>query len=373
MKSDVIIVGSGLAGATAANQLATSGLKVLVVEKNNHIGGQCYDLKNDDGITIHQYGPHIFHTSKETVWEYINQFTSFSGYYHRVLSFTQGEYYPFPINRDTINKVFKVTLSEDEMMDFLATEVEKAKYNSPAHSFRDAMVAQIGEKLYAQFIENYTRKQWACEPDTLSAELAGRIIIRKDCNDGYFTDTHQGIPENGYTAMIEAMLKHDNIQVLLNTDYLECKEQMNADLVVYTGALDCFFGEKYGKLEYRSVRLDMKTFEKESFQPVAVVNYPNEEEWTRITEFKKLTGEKSAVTTVCYEYPDADGLPFYVVPTRRNTDLRTKYMQEVDVLEATGNYLFIGRLAEYKYYNMDDVIAASLEKTKRWIDTFRKS
>ncbi len=367
MKYDVIVVGSGLAGATAANILGNQGLKVLVVERKPHIGGQCYDFKNEVGLTIQKYGPHIFHTSKKQVWDFVTRFTDFNTYCHRVLSCVDGELYDFPINRQTINKLFQKSLSEAEIPVFLQNEVSKAEFQIPFRSFRDAIVSQVGETIYSVFIENYTRKQWGCEPVLLSPDLAGRIVVR--CNDdhSFFNDLYQGIPVKGYTEMIRQMLSHQNISVLLGADYEAVHNQYEADYCVYTGELDRFFKCKYGRLEYRSVRLEFQTYEQECFQKVAVVNYPNENEWTRITEFKKFTFEKSPFTTVCYEYPDAHGEPFYVVPSSQNRAVMAKYMKDVEKLEQTGRYIFIGRLAEYKYYNMDDVIEAAINKVQKWL------
>lgn len=367
MRYDVIVVGSGLAGATAANILGNRGLKVLVVEKKAHIGGQCYDFKNEAGLTVQKYGPHIFHTGKKQVWDFVTHFTDFNTYSHRVLSCVAGELYDFPINRQTINKLFNRSLSEAEIPDFLQHEVSEAEFRIPFRSFRDAIVSQVGERIYSAFIENYTRKQWGCEPVLLSPDLAGRIIVRRNDDSRFFNDPHQGIPERGYTEMIRQMLSHQNISVLLGVNYELSHHQYEADCCVYTGELDRFFEYKYGRLEYRSVRLEFRTYEKESFQEVAVVNYPDENEWTRITEFKKFTFEKSPFTTVCYEYPDAHGEPFYVVPSSQNGQMRAKYMEEVEKLEQTGRYIFIGRLAEYKYYNMDDVIEAAINKVQKWL------
>lgn len=369
---DVLIVGSGFAGATMANLLAASGRKILVIEKNEHVGGQCYDYPDENGIIIHQYGPHIFHTKKKEVWDYVNRFSGFNSYRHKVLSYAEGRYFDFPINRKTINAVFGKSCDENEIAELLRQEVKKASFHTPPRSFRDVIVAQVGERIYSLFIENYTRKQWDCDPALLSAELAGRILIRTDDDDCFFTDPWQGIPVEGYSGMVRNMLSHPNITVCTGCDYFQEREKYAANLVVYTGELDRFFDFKYGKLEYRSVRLEFKTYQQESFQPVAVVNYPGEHPWTRITEFKKFTEKESPVTTVCYEYPDAGGQPFYVVPTARNKQLRERYMEEVERLEATGHFIFTGRLAEYKYYNMDDVIEASLKKAAGWLQRFGK-
>ena len=366
MSYDVIVVGSGLSGATCATVLAQKGYKVLVIEKNKHIAGQIYDYKNEYGITVHKYGPHIFHTKIKEVWDFLNQYTAFDSYQHHVLSFADGKFIPFPINRETLNAVFGTSLTNDDVLPFLKERVEKSNFQNPPQSFRDVVVSQVGEELYSLFFESYTRKQWGTDPENLSPDLAGRIPVRNNGDCRYFSDPYQGMPVGGYSAMIEKMLAHPNIQLLLGCDFFTVKEDFkDAKMLVYTGELDRFFDYKFGKLEYRSVKLDFKTYEKESFQPCAVVNYPNSYDFTRITEFKKLTGETSPSTTVCFEYPSADGMPFYTVPTKRNNDMRESYMHEVEALEKTGRVLFVGRLAEYKYYNMDAAVASAIGKIQQ--------
>ena len=367
MNYDVVVVGSGLSGATCAAVLAQKGFRVLVVEKNKHTAGQIYDFKNEYGITVHKYGPHIFHTKLKEVWDFLNQYTDFDNYQHHVLSFADGKFIPFPINRETLNNVFGTNLTNDQVLPFLQERVARSRFNNPPQSFRDVVVSQVGEELYSLFFESYTRKQWGTDPENLSPDLAGRIPVRNNGDCRYFSDPYQGMPVGGYSAMIEKMLAHPNIHLLLGCDFFEVKEDLkDAKLLVYTGELDRFFDYRFGKLEYRSVKLDFKTYEQESFQPCAVVNYPNSYDFTRITEFKKLTSEKSTATTVCFEYPSADGMPFYTVPTKRNNDMREQYMQELAALEKAGRVLFVGRLAEYKYYNMDAAVASAIHKIQQW-------
>jgi UDP-galactopyranose mutase len=365
---DIVVVGCGLSGATSARLLAEQGYKVLVVEQKKHIGGQVYDFRNEHGITLHCYGPHIFHTKLKHVWDFVNRFTEFSNFQHRVLSFVEGNFVPFPINRLTLNQIFGEHLKTKDVSEFLQQEVFSSEYDSSLASFRDAVVSQVGERLYALFFEKYTEKQWNCNPETLSSELAGRIPVRNNNDCRYFSDKYQGIPVNGYTAMINNMLEHENIHLLLGCNYENIKEQLSAKLFVYTGELDKFFGYKFGKLAYRSVKIVFKTYEQELFQSAPVVNYPNDYDYTRITEFKQMTEEKSAKTTVCFEYPSAEGLPFYTVPNKENNLLREQYMQEVKQLEMTGKYLFIGRLAEYKYYNMDLAIESAMKRIGEWVN-----
>lgn len=369
MKYDCIIVGAGFAGAVSARLLANAGFSVLIVEAKRHIAGQCYDYKNDLGITIHKYGPHIFHTRNKEVWDFVNLFSDFTNYQHRVLSYSEGQFYKFPVNRDTLNAVFGLNLNEGEVLPFLKHEVEKSKFDPSLKSFKDVILSQVGERLYRLFFESYTRKQWNCDPSALSSELAGRIPLRINTDDRYFNDPYQGLPVRGYTSMIENMLDHDKIHMLSGCDYFEIKDQLFfSKLLVYTGLLDRFFDYRYGQLQYRSVNIQLKSFNQESFQPASVVNYPNDYDWTRITEFKKLTGEDChGKTTVCYEYPLEKGDPFYTVPTPENIQKRLKYMADVKPLEETGQYLFIGRLAEYQYYNMDRVIEVAMNKINKWL------
>lgn len=355
----ILIAGAGLAGCTSARLLADMGHKVTLFEERGHIAGNCYDERQNSGVSIHRYGPHIFHTNNSEVWQFVTRFTKMRPFQHRVLSYTQGQLLPFPINRDTICQLYGISISTHEVRAVLDAEVAKSKFSLPARNFRDAIVSQVGESLYACFFENYTAKQWQRDPSELSAEIAGRIPIRENRDDRYFTDKYQGIPLPGYTAMCENMIDHPNITLKLNRPYLSGDEE-DYDLLVYTGRLDQFFSEEEGALTYRSVRFDFETIDREFYQPAAVVNYPNDYDFTRITEFKHMTGEKSPQTEICFEYPSEDGVPCYVVLNAENIALRDRYLSKVKELEKTGRYQFIGRLAEYKYYNMDQVIARAL-------------
>lgn len=356
MNINATIVGAGLAGCTAARYLAEQDKTVLVVERLRHIGGHCHDYKNEAGITVHTYGPHIFHTVHKQVWDFVARFSSFRPYQHRVLSYAEGRLYPFPVNLDTINQIFGIGLGTHEMAGFLQGRVEASHFRDPPENFKDAVISQAGERLYKMFFENYTRKQWERDPEELSPELARRVPIRYGRDDRYFTDPYQGIPLRGYTALFEALLDHPNIMLLTNTDYFDIQKEISADLTVYTGELDRYFGYKYGKLEYRSLDFIFETIDLPEYQPAAVVNYPNDYDWTRITEYKHFTGEVLPKTTISYEYPKREGEPYYVVPSPDNLRKRELYMEEAGALENRGNILFVGRLAEYAYYNMDQVI-----------------
>ncbi len=368
-----VVAGAGLAGCSAARILAEHAYNVFVIEKRNEIGGNCHDIKNALGITVHSYGPHIFHTGNQAVWGFVNRFAAFNSYEHRVLSCVEGKMVPFPVNLDTINQALGVTLRDDqEVAAFLAEEVKQSQVNiEKIESFRDAIVAQVGQRLYDLFFRNYTQKQWQRSPEKLSKDLAGRIPIRTNHNDRYFPDSDlfQGLPIGGYTQLCERMLAHPNIRLLKNTDYFEYSRNNAAELTVYTGQLDQFFDYTEGELQYRSVIFDFEDIEKEAYQPAAVVNYPNEHAFTRITEFKKMTLETSKGTTICKEYPSASGVPCYVLPDEENQRIREKYLLKTKSLEAAGQVCFVGRLAEYRYYDMDDVVAAVMEKLQRFTDT----
>lgn len=362
-----VVVGAGLAGATAARLLAESGRKVLVVEKLGHVAGHCHDYRNEYGINVHTCGPHIFHTNDRKVWEFVNRFSEFNYYQHRVLSYVEGRLIPFPINRDTICEVFGVNISTSQVREFLNLEVDRSVFNTPPENFKDAVVSQVGERLYELFFKNYTIKQWGRNPEELSAEVARRIPVRENRDSRYFSDVYQGVPSYGYTKMVENILDHPNISLMLETDYFKIRNDTDCELTVYTGQLDRFFAYEYGTLEYRSLELEIKTFDREFYQPVATVNYPNDYDWTRITEFKHFLGEKSDKTTLCFEYPKADGEPFYIVMTENNIRKREKYILKVRSLEESDRHLFIGRLAEYKYYNMDQIIGESMRRVTEWL------
>lgn len=362
-----IVVGSGISGATAARLLAEAGFRVVVFEARNHLAGNCHDCLNEDGLFIQPHGPHIFHTSDATVWNFLGRFTDWLPYEHRVLANVGGKFLPFPINLDTLKQLLGRCFSPEEMTEFLKSEVSVSTYSDPPTNFRDQVVSQVGERLYGIFFQHYTEKQWGRAPEELSADVAKRIPLRFNHEDRYFTDPFQGIPCKGFTEMIRRMLDHPNIELCLNRDYFDGEPHGTPVLTVFTGELDRFFRYKYGKLEYRSLRMDFKTLDKDRFQPVAVVNYPGTEPWTRITEFKHIYGQNNSKTALCYEYPAAEGQPYYVVYSERNLANRSRYMEEVTALERTGSHIFCGRLAEYRYYNMDQAVASTMAKVGEWL------
>lgn len=353
---DYLIVGAGFAGAVIAERLSTQlNKKVLIVEKRKHIAGNTFDYYNSDGILVHEYGPHIFHTNCREVFDYLGQFTGWRPYEHRVLASVEGMLVPLPINLDTINTLYGLNLTSDQVELFLA---EKAVKRSPILTSEDVVLSKVGHDLYEKFFRGYTRKQWNLDPSELDASVAARIPTRSNRDNRYFTDTYPAMPLHGYTKMFERMLDHPNIKIMLNTDFKEIKDEIGYKAMIYTGPIDYYFDYCHGKLPYRSIEFKFETMEKEVFQPTGTVNYPNEHPYTRVTEFKHLTGQRHSKTTVVYEYPQAEGDPYYPVPRPENALIYKKYQQLADSLK---NVHFTGRLATYKYYNMDQVVAQSLK------------
>ena len=360
MTIDYLIVGTGFAGCVLAERLATQLNKsVLLVDKRNHIGGNAYDHYDDAGIQVHKYGPHIFHTNSLEVFEYLSQFTQWRAYQHKVLASVDGQLVPLPINLDTINKLYGTRMTSFELKDFFASVAEPREN---IQTSEDVVVGKVGRELYEKFFRNYTRKQWGLDPSELHSSVIARVSSRTNRDDRYFTDKYQAMPLNGYTRMFEKMLAHPNISVLLNTEYREAKQWVPYRELIYTGPIDEFFDYRYGKLPYRSLNFVFKSFHTPILQPAAVVNYPNEYEYTRVTEFKYLTGQEHPMTSVVYEYPCAEGDPYYPVPRPENAELYKQYKLLADT---TQNALFVGRLATYKYYNMDQVVAQALAVFKR--------
>ena len=356
---DYLIVGAGFAGAVLAERLATqSGKKVLVVDKRNHIGGNTYDYYNKEGIMVHKYGPHIFHTNCREIYDYLGQFTKWRPYEHRVLASVDGMLVPIPINLNTINNLYGLQLSSDQVDEFLQSKAEQRKQ---IRTSEDVVVNKVGRELYEKFFKGYTNKQWGLDPSELDASVTARIPTRNNRDNRYFTDTYQGMPLYGYTKMFENMLSHPNIKIMLNTDYKEIEQLIPYKEMIYTGPVDYYFDYCYGKLPYRSIEFKFETLEAETHQPTGTVNYPNEHPYTRITEFKYLTGQKHPKTTIVYEYPRAEGDPYYPVPRTENAELYKKYQRLAASLK---NVHFTGRLATYKYYNMDQVVAQSLKLYK---------
>ncbi|HEY1144231.1 MAG TPA: UDP-galactopyranose mutase [Sphingomicrobium sp.] len=361
---DYLIVGAGFAGSVLAERLASQhGARILLIDRRPHVGGNAYDEKDAAGILYHKYGPHIFHTNSEQVWDYLSQFTEWRPYEHRVQAFVRGQLVPIPINRTTLNMLFDANLrTDEEAAEYLAQRAEPV---DEIVTSEDVVINAVGEELYKLFFRGYTRKQWGLDPSELDKQVTSRIPTRTNTDDRYFGDTFQAMPLNGYTAMFEKMLDHPLIEKQLGVDFQDFRDKAFeiADHLIYTGPIDEYFDFRFGKLPYRSLKFDHQTLEQEWFQPVAVVNYPCEEvPFTRISEYKHLTGQDSPVTTITYEYPSAEGDPYYPIPRPENQELFKKYEALAD---ATDNVTFVGRLATYRYYNMDQIVGQALATFRR--------
>ena len=357
---DYLVAGAGFAGAVAAERLARRfGKKVLVADKRPHVGGNAYDEKDASGILIHKYGPHIFHTNSAEVFEYLSQFTEWRRYEHRVLARVDGKLVPVPINLDTVNRLYGLELTSEKLEAFFAARAER---RDRIRTSEDVVVSRVGRDLYEKMFRGYTQKQWGLDPSELDSSVIARIPVRTNRDDRYFTDTYQQMPLQGFTRIFKSMLDHPNIQVECGVDYRDVAKRVRYKELIYTGPIDEFFGFRYGKLPYRSLEFRHETAAKEVFQPVAVVNYPNEHAYTRITEFKYLTGQTAPNTSIVYEYPRAEGDPYYPVPRAENQAL---YMNYKTLADETPNTHFVGRLATYKYYNMDQVVAQALALCSR--------
>ncbi|KAB2845455.1 MAG: UDP-galactopyranose mutase [Melioribacteraceae bacterium] len=366
MKYDFLIVGAGFAGTVMAERIASLlNKKVLIVEKRNHIGGNAYDEYDEHGILIHKYGPHIFHTKSKEVFEYLSNFTEWRFYEHKVLAKLNNELYPVPINRITINKLYNKNFTTDvEVAEFYHSIREK---RNPILNSEDIIVNQVGNDLYEKFFKHYTKKQWDLYPHELSPTVCGRIPVRTNEDCRYFTDKYQFMPKEGYTKMFEKMLSHKYIEIVLNTDYKKIINDIKFDKVIYTGPIDNFFDYKFGKLPYRSIRFEFEKHDVEDYQDAAVVNHVDEDiPFTRVTEYKKLTGQLvKSKTGISKEFAQLNGEPYYPVINEHNKLIYKKYMQEAERIE---NAFFLGRLAEYQYYNMDQVVAKCLTFFKELVN-----
>lgn len=357
--ANVLVVGTGISGCVAARLLAEKGYEVLLVDRKNHIGGNAYDARNAAGITIHMHGPHIFHAKEPKVWNFLGRFGDWRPIQMRVQSYVQGQYLPMPINIDSINQLYGYRLDADSIREFY--EARRLPIDNPKN-FRDAVTGRVGEELYDLFFDNYTRKQWGMDGKDLPVFLAGRISARENRDDRYYTDCYQGIPELGYTAMFENMIDHPGIELHLNSPYRELPDDYKRLPTVYTGCIDEYFGYRFGRLPYRSVRFVFKTYEYEWHQPEAVINYPNDYDFLRVTEFKHWTGEMSGQTTVLYEYPTAEGEPYHPLPTLEARELYQKYAEAAENLD--GMY-FIGPFGRYRNMNLNHAALAAMEVVEK--------
>jgi UDP-galactopyranose mutase len=359
-RCDYLIVGAGFAGSVVAERLARVGGKSCVIcDRRDHIGGNAYDHRDAAGLLVHKYGPHIFHTNSPVIFDYLSQFTAWHAYEHRVLASVNGELFPVPINLDTINRVFGRDLNESDAKAFLETLAEPREQ---VRTSEDVVVSRVGRVLYEKFFRGYTRKQWGIDPSELDAQVAARLPVRTNRDDRYFTDQFQAMPKDGYTRMFENMLDHDNIKVVLGVDYRDLIKEYQFRELVYTGPIDSYFDLRFGPLPYRSLEFRHCTLDREWHQPVAVVNYPNDFEYTRVTEFKHLTGQTHTRTSIVYEYPRASGDAYYPIPRPANAAIYARYQTLANALP---NVHFVGRLATYRYFNMDQVVGQALTLFKK--------
>ncbi len=359
---DYLIVGAGFAGSVLAERLARgSNKRVLLIDRRDHFGGNAYDRKNEAGVLYHQYGPHIFHTNSQEIVSYLSRFTKWRPYEHRVLASIDGVLMPMPINRTTLNTLYGLSLStEAEAEAFLQSRAEAVE---TIRTSEDVVVSKVGRDLYERFFRCYTRKQWGMDPSELDKSVTARVPTRTNTDDRYFNDSFQAMPADGYTHMFGNMLDHKNIEVVTGVEFQDVRAEADYDRLIYTGPIDEYFGHRYGKLPYRSLRFEHQTLDQPWFQPVATVNYPSEDfAYTRITEYKHLTGQAHPKTTITREYPRAEGDPYYPIPRPENQALYKKYealaLQNPDVV-------FVGRLGTYRYYNMDQVTGQALATYRR--------
>lgn len=361
MKAEIIIIGAGISGAVLAQKYAAIGKKVLVIEKRDHIAGNCYDYIDDNGILVSKYGAHLFHTNEEQVWDYVNRYCDWYPWEHKVVAMVNDKLVPIPVNITTVNEVFKENIaSEEEMAAWL--EKNRVPFDVPANG-REAALNKVGPVLYEKMFRHYTKKQWDKYPEELDASVLDRIPVRTNYDDRYFSDTYQALPKGGYTKLFEAILDHPNIEVLLDTDFFDIKDEVSGyEKLFYTGPIDRFFEFKHSledKLEYRSINFVSETVDAEFFQQSSVVNYPgNEVDFTRIIEYKHFGSQQSEKTTIVKEYTTDEGDPYYPVPNAKNQLIYEKYKRDA---EALVDVYFVGRLANYKYFNMDQAFKNALD------------
>jgi UDP-galactopyranose mutase len=357
MQYNFLVVGAGFAGAVCAQQLAEAGKTVLIVDKRPHIGGNAYDCYDPAGVLIHPYGPHIFHTNSKRIFEYLSRFTAWRFYEHRVLALVNSKLVPVPINLTTLRLLYGVASEMDAQR-----HLESVRCQVPQiESSEDLVLSSVGHDLCEKIFRGYTLKHWGLDLSQLPASVAARIPTRTNDDDRYFTDTHQFMPANGYASMFDKMLESPRIDMRLSSSFDEIKSHCRFDKLIYTGPIDEYYNYRFGRLPYRSVRFEHEHLPMCKFQPVGTVNYPNDYGYTRITEFKYLTGQQTEGTSIVREYPKAGGDPFYPVPGKTNEQI---YLQYQALVKAERNVCFVGRLAQYRYYNMDQVVGAALKAAK---------
>ncbi len=364
MKVDWLIVGAGYSGCVLAERIATqTQQRVLIVERRDHIGGNAYDFYNEHGILVHKYGPHIFHTKSKKVWDYLSQFTEWRHYYHQVLGVLEGKKVPIPFNLNSLYTLFPPRYAEkleEQLLEHFGfgVKVPILKLRESASGDLEFLANYIYENVFLR----YTMKQWELKPEELDRGVTGRVPVYISRDNRYFQDPYQAMPKHGYTEMFRRMLAHPNIMVLLNADYREVINDIKFNRMIYTGPIDTFFDYMYGELPYRSIRFQFDTLDREYYQEVGTVNYPNDYDITRITEQKYLSGQTSPKTTLVMEYPQAyvpgKNDPYYPIPREENRERYDFYLKEVEKLN--GTVIFAGRLAEYKYYDMDQAALRAL-------------
>ena len=358
---DILIIGAGISGAVLAQRYASIGKKVLILEKRNHIAGNCYDYVDENGILVSKYGAHLFHTNDQSVWAYVNKFSQWYPWEHKVIARVGDKTVPIPVNITTVNELFGTTISnEEEMKTWL--EEHRSPIARPSNG-EEAVLSRVGPILYEKMFKHYTKKQWDKYPAELDASVLERIPVRTNYDDRYFSDTYQALPKGGYTQLFKNILDHPNIEVLLETDYFDVKDQYTGyEKLFYTGPVDRFFEFKHSlleKLEYRSINFVSETVDAEFFQENSVVNYPGTEvDFTRIIEYKHFGNQKSDKTTIVKEFTVDEGEPYYPVPNPRNQEIYARYKKEADQLT---DIYFVGRLANYKYFNMDQAFKNALD------------
>jgi UDP-galactopyranose mutase len=369
MKYDYMIVGAGFAGSVIAERIASQlNKKVIIIEKRNHIAGNAYDEFDEHGILIHRYGPHIFHTNSKEVFDYLSQFTEWFPYEHKVLANIKNKLYPIPINRITINKLYNLNLKSDKEVEVFFEKVREKR--NPIINSEDIIVNQVGIDLFEKFFRYYTKKQWNLEPNELSPAVCGRIPVRTNDDCRYFTDKVQFMPKDGFTEMFKKILSNKNIELVLNTDYKSVVDSIKFDKLIYTGPADYFFDYIYGRLPYRSIRFDFRTVEKEYYQEAAVINYVEPDvPFTRVCEYKYLTGQVCKKTSLSFEYPEQNGDPYYPTLTENSKAIFSLYEKEIEKLK---NVSFAGRLATFRYYNMDQIVAFVLKNFNKIVGYEKK-